>query len=347
MPAAFGDLWNELMSVVRPLDSLTAKKYINRAWSDIGQSYEWSWLRALGVFTAPDAITTGTVSISQFSRNLTFNAAATTVLDAIGLDIPLSTRQIKIGSGPPYNIASYTAGGTATLDPLGPSYQETTASGSTFSIVKCYYSPPATDFARFVAARDPISGYTLRFGPKYTQELLDHIDPQRIDGSEPLVIATCYTQLTDAGIAGGGSATGEITAYTPQFEIWPHPQTARGFQLAYRRRTTDFVNDDDTIPSSIDPELLLWRAKYHSYEWCETNKGSQPQLQTTNWVVLMAGAQAQYQDQLRSHIKHDREQFPNRRVFQQLGVGRYDPPWLQSHADPIAEIEAITGTRVL
>src|SRR6185295_16574988 len=100
MPA-FSDLWNELTAQVRGLDSLLAQKLVNRAWSDIAGRYEWSWLRAQGVLSAPAAISTGTVSINQFSRNLTFNGAAATVLDAVGLDIPLSSRSIKIAGGPP------------------------------------------------------------------------------------------------------------------------------------------------------------------------------------------------------------------------------------------------------
>jgi hypothetical protein len=152
-----------------------------------------------------------------------------------------------------------------------------------------------------------------------------------------------YSQLTDAGIASGGSATGQISAYSPRFEIWPHPTTARGFQFSYRRRTVNFVNDDDAIPDSIDPELVLFRAKVHAYEWAETNKANEPSLQATNWFNLMVSAKAEYREQLRIHIKADRETFPNSRVFTRQGVGRYSPDYLQSHGDPVSDLEAFYG----
>lgn len=336
--ATFGDIWNELTATVRVLDPLAAQKFTNRAWQTIGKAYEWSWLRALGVLTAPAAISTGTVSINQFTRDLTFNAAATTVLDAVTFDIPLSTRQIKIGGGPPYSIANYTAGGTATLDPLGPAFQETSAVASTYTIVKAYYAPPSTDFARFISVRDPISGYPMAFGPKFTEELLDRIDPTRSDGSLPMCIATLYSQRT---IASGG----ETTAYSPRWEIWPHPTTARGFQVVYRKRTTDFVNDDDTIPDSINPELVLTLARAKSYEWAETNKADQPLLKATNWTNLMVTAMAEYKMLLSAEIKGDKEIFPASRVTQQWPYGGwpYSPQWAQSHDSPLDLFEAMRG----
>ncbi len=337
--ASFGDVWNELTAQVRVLDSLAAQKFINAAWNDVGKAYEWSWLRALGVFSAPAAISTGTVSVSQFSYNLTFDAAATAVLDAIGLEIPLATRQIKIAGGPTYSLESYTAGGTATLNAQGPPFQEATASGASYEIVKAYYAPPAS-FVRFISARDPVSGYTLRFGPEWAQERLDRVDPLRsCSSSQPVVISALYTQSTIA-------SSGETTAYTPMFELWPHPTIARGFQITYRKRTTDFVNDDDTLPASIDPDLLLWRAKALAYEWAEANKANQPVLQATSWGNLIGLARAEYKESLGFHVKHDRETFPNRRVFPRYDWGYpFSPDYLQSHQDPIAYVEAITGLR--
>jgi|ERR1700738_1193413 len=342
---SFGDLWNELTAQVKVLDALAAQKFINRAWSDVGKAYEWSWLRALGVFSAPAIISTGLVSINQFSRDLTFDATAAAILDALTLDIPLTTRQIKIAGGPPYSIASYTPGGTATLDPLGLVFQEASAVTATFVIVKAYYAPPSPDFARFISVRDPISGYRLAFGSQFTQEALDRYDPVRSDASQPRCIATLYSKLSDAGIDGGGPATGQITAFSPRWEIWPHPTTARGFQIAYRKRTVDFVNDDDTIPDSISPDLIITRAKYRAYEWAETNKAGQPDLLSTNWMALVGMALGEYKELLRAEIKADRETFPNSRVFRQQGYGRYDPTWIQTHEDPIASLEAFFNYR--
>lgn len=343
MSTNFGSLWNELTAQVRILDPLAAQKFISRAWQDIGKAYEWSWLRGLGVLSAPAVISTGAVSISQFSRALTFDAAATTVLDAVGLDIPLATRQIKIGGGPPYSIASYTTGGTATLDPLGPSFQEANASAATYQVVKAFYAPPSTDFARFISVRDPITGYRLAFGSQFTQEFLNRIDPIRSAASWPRMIATLDTTRTDAGVVADGTATGEITAYSPRWEIWPHPTESRGFQVAYRRRCTDFVSDSDTIPDSVNPELILLLAKAKSYEWAEANKSGQPALMASNYGNLIGLALAEYKKQLQLEMRADRETFPNSRVFIEQGVGRYDPSFIQTHGDLLAEAQAFWG----
>lgn len=331
--SAFIDLWNELTQQVRSLDGLLAQKFVNRAWIDIGDSYEWSWLRAQGALSAPAAISTGAVSINQFSRTLTFDAAATTVLDSISADIPLTTRSIKIASSPPYQIASYTPGGTATLDPLGPAFQEASVTLGSFSIVRAFYDVPS-DFLRFISVYDPVSDYPLHHGPKLTQQLLDRLDPQRTTSSQPAGLYTAYTKRIQA-------STGETTSYSPRFEMWPHPTVARGYPFTYRRRTPEFVNDDDTLPGTIEAELVLWRAKFLAYEWAETNKANQPLLQGPNWFNLAVLASKEYGDGLRAAQKFDRETFPNVIVQKRTyGVG---PDYYQSHDDPRDIIDAIGG----
>lgn len=328
--ATFLDLYSELTAQVRVLDVGMAMKCTNRAWTDIGKAYEWSWLRAQAALSAPDEITTGTVAISQFSRDLTFNAAATTVLDAVGLNIPLTVRSIKIAGGSPYQIASYTSGGTATLDPNGPSYQEATETAATFQIVRCYYGPPATDFGRWISIRDPINFYDLAFGANLTQELLDLYDPQRSITTQPRGLFTAYSVREV-------DANGATTSFSPRWEMWPHPTIACGYQVTYRRRNGDFVNDDDSLPDSISDDLVIWGAKVHAYEWAESQRGNQPLLAQTNWVNLMGIAQAKYKEALRDEIKADRNAYPNLCVATRRRFGFASPDWLQSH-DPIGEI---------
>lgn len=340
MSTTFLDLYSELTAQCRSLDSLLAQKFVNRAWSDIGDKYEWSWLRAQGVLSAPASISTGTVSISQFSRDLTFNAAATAVLDAVGLGIPLTVRSIKIAGGPPYQIASYTPGGTATLDPLGPAYQETSASGASYSIVRAFYGPPASDFARYISIRDPVSNYYIGFGANLTQDLLDRMDPMRSTTSQPQALFSAYSNRT---LADPTNTSSEITAYSPRWEMWPYPTVSRGYQCTYRRRNTEFVNDDDTLPGSIDADTVMWRAKFLAYEWAESNKANQPLLQGPNWFNLMVAAQKSGDDAIRKAIKADRETFPNLTIQRRRGLG-YGPDWLQSHDWPVEYWSAISGS---
>lgn len=327
MSTTFLDLYSELTASVRVLDVTMAQKAINRAWTDIGKAYEWSWLRAQAALSAPDEITTGTVAVDQFGYTLTFNADATTILDNVGLNIPLTVRSIKIAGGSPYQIASYTPGGIATLDPNGPAYQEDTETAATFQIVRCYYGPPAADFGRWISIRDPINFYNLAFGANLTQELLDLYDPQRSITTQPRGLFTAYS-MRDV------DADGATLSFSPRWEMWPHPTTARGYQVTYRRRNGDFVNDDDEIPDSISDDLVIWGAKVHAFEWAETNKANQPLLQGTNWVNLMGIARAKYQETLRDNIKSDREMFPNIVVLNRRNFGFASPDYLQSHDLP-------------
>lgn len=325
--STFLDLYSELTASVRVLDVEMAKKATNRAWTDIGKAYEWSWLRAQAALSAPDEITTGTVAVDQFGYTLTFNPAATAILDAVGLNIPLTVRSIKIAGGSPYQIASYIPGGTATLDPNGPAYQEDAETAATFQIVRCYYGPPAADFGRWISIRDPINFYNLAFGANLTQELLDLYDPQRSITTQPRGLFTAYS-VREVG------ADGETTSFSPRWEMWPHPTVAKGYQVTYRRRNQDFVNDDDEIPDSISDDLVIWGAKVHAYEWAETNKGNQPLLAAMNWLNLMGIAKAKYDQTLRDNIKSDREMFPNLVVRSRRNFGFMSPDYYQSHDFP-------------
>jgi hypothetical protein len=326
MTTTYLDLYSELTASVRVLDVTMAQKAVCRAWTDIGKAYEWSWLRAQTALSAPDEISSGTVSIDQFSRDLTFDATATAILDALGLNIPLTVRSIKIDGGSPYQIASYTPGGTATLDPNGPVYQEETAVAASFQIYRAYFEPPS-DFGRWISIRDPVSDYSLAFGAELTQELLDRFDPQRDDTTQPWGLFSAYARREI-------DANGATTSFTPRWEMWPRPTVARGYQATYRRRCVDFVNDDDQIPSTLDEEVVIWGAKVRAYEWAATQAGNQPLLQKTNWLQLMATAQIKYKEALRDAIRADRNVFPNVIVQGRRRFGLASPSWLQSHDLP-------------
>lgn len=333
--AIFLDLWNELTAQVRGLDPILAQKFVNRAFSDLSDRYEWSWLRAQGVLSAPDAIDSGAVSIAQFSYDLTFDATATAILDALGMAIPLSLRSIQIGGGPPYQIATYTPGGTATLDPNGPSYQESTAVAASFRIVRAYFTPPAADFGRFISIRDPIDDYYLGFGANLTQDVLDRLDPGRSNTTQPRGLFTAYTQRTMDG--------SDTTGYTQRWEMWPYPTASRGYQCTYKRRAPEFAGPDDTLPSTVDADVVLWRAKYLAYEWAETNKANQPLLQGPNWLTLMVYAAKAWDEAVRNAIKTDKDIFPNIVVRGRRRGFLFDPLWLQSHDSPLEYVEAFGG----
>src|SRR3989304_2683729 len=162
--------WNELLSSVPKLDALNAQKLVNRAWSNIQHMRRWTFLKRETAIIAPDAISTGSVTVTQNSITVAADAAAAIAITAVGADI--TTRQFRVGLGPIYNISAFVSP-NLTLDRV---YGETTAAGSVYSIFRNYITAPA-DFLRWESVIDPIFAYS--FSLDWTKEEIDRVDPQR------------------------------------------------------------------------------------------------------------------------------------------------------------------------
>ena len=310
MSTSFDFLWNELIGTVDGIDPFSAKKFVNRSYLDICNQREWGFLRGRAVVQIPDAVTTGTVSLTQFSTSIQFDAAAAAVLDVFGLNPPITQCQIKIGVlGGAYSITEYTAGGAAVLD---RAYQGETDTAATYTLLRCFVSPP-DDFLRFISINDTLRSKTMMFGPQWTQQTLDRYDPQRIDTSEPYIFATYIYR----------------DGHT-QYEIWPNPTVGQIFLCEYRKRGVDLVSGDD-LPDAIGADLVLSRAKYHAYEYGSLHATQAWKAQ--NFAQWAKEANTDYMVKLRDYKKLDKAQNPDTVVVANDWAGFiYDSSWIQSHA---------------
>jgi hypothetical protein len=308
----FNDCSQEIVGVVDGLDIFSARKFVSRAYADICQRREWGFLRGRGVVVVPSAMSTGTVAVTKNSTDITFSAAAAAVLDIFGLNPSVAQCQIKISvAGGPYSIASYTPDGAATLE---LPYQEATNATATYSLVRCYVSAP-DDFLRFISINDALRGKPMRFGPRWTQQTLDRIDPQRANNSEPYVFATYIPD-----------STGRM-----RYEIWPHPTVGQTFLIEYRKRgDRDDLDYSGTLPDLIGSDLILSRAKYRAYELgaARATTGVKAQM----FALLMERANADYEAKLKLAMRSDKAQNPDTVVVHnERMMFPLDAEWIASH----------------
>lgn len=311
MAKTYLDFYNELIGYVGgSLDPSLAKTLIQRAQRDILESRSWSFLMTEGVLAAPQSISAGSISVTQWSTSVTANATAKAALNVADGNISLGTRQFRTGTtGRIYNISAYNS--TTGVITLAEQYTETTVTAGAYSVFKCYYAPPSSDFLRFVSVRDLVNARPLRLNIQ--KQELDQRDPQRTV-SEPPVCISSYKTGSDN---------------VPLFELWPTPTSARAYVCLYIRRGVELEDDGASLPPSIPDELLMTRAHYHLAKWAEMNKGRDPGLRATDWRFVMQESLARYRELMLQAKRQDDE----------IVVQNYMPPrsarW-DSHFPPSA-----------
>lgn len=313
MSASFNACSQELLALVDGLDIFSARKFINRSYGDICSRREWGFLRARGVIQVPNAVSTGTIAVLKNDTAIQFSAAAAAVLDIFGLNPSVAQCQIKISTaGGPYSIATYTPGGAATLE---LPYQEADNATSSYTLLRCYVSAP-DDFLRFITINDALRGKPMRWGPRWTQQTLDRISPQRDLTSEPWTFATYVPD-----------STGRM-----RYEIWPHPTVAQVFLIEYRKRgDRDDLDYSGTLPDLISSDLILSRAKYRAYETgaAKASTGVKSQM----YFALMREANNDYEAKLKLAMRNDKAQNPDTVVVHgERMMWPLDAEWLQGHA---------------
>jgi len=318
----FLDHYNELIGYSGDvLNPDLAKTLVQRAHRDILESRSWSFLHEEGVLQAPEQIAVGTVTVTQFSTSVVVDATADAALAAVNMDIPMGTRQFRVGSTDRiYNIDSYDTG-TLTLTLKEP-YSEESASGVAYSVFKCYYLPPKVnlevDFLRFISVRDLENGRPLRLNVKKVD--LDRRDPQR-SSTEPPIVVSSYKP----------DANGD-----PLFELWPLPTSARAYVAQFIRRGKELTADSDRLTYPLTDELLATRAQYHLCHWAEMNKGVHATLRLTDWRFLLGELSSRYERLLLNAKKQDDEIFNQNVMFPRRWGSEYPPSasWLQTHDWP-------------
>ena len=302
--ATYQDFWNELVGHIPSLSPFLAQKFVNRAWRDIRQRRSWSFLLAEGSLIVPAVISTGTVTTTQYSANVTPNAAAITALNAAGTHPLIGERQFRLSAGSRvYNISSWN--GTTLV--LTEEFQEASASASAYEVFSAYFKAPSTDFIRFLTIRDLVTNYHIRLN--YTAEEINRIDPQRATTGDPLY---CVNYKTDS-------------AGVPWFELWPTPTAQRSYQVLYQKRGSDFSAAADTMPSVIPESALIDLALYHAYRWAESTKGTQKELAATDWRYMATEAKRNAEEALVRAAREDEDMFMQAMNFSGSRTGFLTP----------------------
>lgn len=318
---AFVDYYSELMGAIPRMDALNAQNIVNRAWKSILDERTWSFLVGEGVFLAPQIITAGSVTVTQFSNSVTLNATATTALTGLGPPL-ITLRQFRagLGGGSVYNITNL-AGSTLTLD---RPYLEASASGTPYQVYRCYYQPTdmsgnfVTDFAHFIVILDPNDGYAIT-GENLllTRQEIDARDPTR--GAQDLPYTVAIYKADPNGY--------------PIYEFWPHPTAQRGFVCAYRRRGVPLSATQD-VPGTFPSSVLVAKAKTIAYEWAMANAGRFAELKGVDWNLLLASTQKRYDRDLQKAKIKDDDLFLSSFIPQMRDYLTYPPldsKFLQSH----------------
>jgi hypothetical protein len=344
---AFADYIAELTQIPG-LEAPAAIKFIQRAWKEIRDVRTWSFLVQNKDLYAPQIVIAGTVTVTQFSPNIQFDAQAIAALNASPALPPIAAQSVGVGrqfrvgavigtvanpalnnSGAVYSLLTYDpVGGGATLDrPFagngGPLQQ--------YMVYRCYFEPPVTDFLRYIAVTNYTSGYAIiRDALSVPQESLAIFDPQRQSTGDAYSLSPFMTDYQNPNNPGG----------TIAHEFYPHPTNAAVYTGLFRRRGTDLSPTQD-LPNTFPDSVLMARAFVHAADWALSNVPNKPELQGTNWVLFREGKEKMYRENLILAIKQDDEIF----VKPSLRVGKYYatfPPggqWLQSHALPLSTMQ--------
>lgn len=318
MAKTFTDLWNELKGDIPAMSPFKAKDCVQRAWHDICDSRRWTFLVSEGVLYAPAVISAGTVQVTQFSSSVVGDATAIAAWVAAALPlsgVTMNMRQFRLPGKPIYNITADDGAGTLTLD---RPYQETSEAVANYTILRCYFTPPSSDFLRWISVVDPINSYRFRRRNLHVmREHLDRIDPSRSSSGTPYLLAPY--KPNSSGV--------------PRFEMYPHPLLEIAYTVAYSRKGIDLAATD-TLPSSISDSMLMSGARIQAYTWAAGNAGRFPDLAGTNWFYLRSQEEKYYLGALQGDKRNDEELFLmnwSESEDDQTLNGPVDGSWLQSH----------------
>lgn len=326
------------LSVIPGLPNVFARKYVNRALDEVKREKLWSWNIGTGVIMCPQLVTSsGSCTVTQFSTDVQFDSTAQAVLLPLVLaNPPLTSRQFRIGAGPVYSLVAYDTGtGIGTLDRI---YGETTVSGTSYVIYKCYYGPPSTDgttanlttdFLRYLVINNPIQGYAIA-GRRLNmrREELDRRDPLRGAQGNPYYVAA-YRPSPIAGIQTSSPDYGQMIS-----EFWPHPTYQQMLLAQYEKQHTN-LNPGDYLPHQCDVPLVTYKALEFGYRWALQNSGRLPELKGVDWRFSLAEVKGHYRENLVMAKKNDSEISPL--ILRPGSAGQYnflgpiDSNWAQSH----------------
>ena len=261
---SLGSMAAELQGVVANLPPDYAKTLALRAWADVCRQSLWSFLMGEANWTSPALVNAGSVSTTQGFNTVTFNAAASAAIIAIGFQpSPVIARQFRIGIGTIYNIwAIDTTTPTAVVLTLDRPFAESSASASPYQIGQWYYAAPVSDFKAWINVRDMVNFNDLI--TTKSRAWVDDRDPQRTISYIPShCVPYQVNQNPDPGAPGYKRLL---------FELWGQPAYQLTYQLAYIRTGVGMlVNNSDDVPPQIGEDCILSLGRYYAYQWGEAN----------------------------------------------------------------------------
>lgn len=299
----------ELRGCVPKLPIAYCKTLINRAWQDTREANLWSFNLYESAWITPPPVNTGTVTMTQGSASITFDATATAALNAMVAANPyVSVTQLQFRPGTVagiagiYNIIQYdSVSGAATLDRI---FADPSGVGVTFSVYQNYYVPPFKDHLAWISIRN--MSMFLDMILTATKEEIDELDPQRSWYQFPTHVIP-FSQDT----RGAGTPNASATLGYMMFELWGIPYNPFTYDCYGLRRGADLVNPTDTLPfqvgTSFGEELVMARARFYAYEWAEANKDAAPRNQGPNFQFLMGAANDTFKGLLVRYRKQDKE----------------------------------------
>lgn len=300
MALTYTEIIGHLIGDIPKLPYQRARRSVDQAWKRIQDARQWSFLKPVLYVNTPEIITAGLITCTQGSTIMTVDAAAAAALNAVVFaDPPLASpsygigRQLRIGNsssgsgignnssyGPVYSIVSWDLSTlTLTVD-----HPFSGVSGTTgYSCYKCYYSPPASDFLRYISIVNPVSGYCItKKKLLFSRDQLDRIDPQRGATGDTYILSSFQpTQVT----------------YQPVHEWYPHPVVERTYTALCHVRYIPF-NETTPAPTTISDNLIIAAAMVEAAKWCRMQVSAIPELATVNWVQVAAVSEKEYRTHL-------------------------------------------------
>lgn len=300
------DMMSELRGSVPKLPFSFTKTLINRAYGTIRNANLWSFQLFESSWISPPPCTTGTVTVTQGSATITFNAAAYAALlssQTAYAYSPITIRQFRIGIGGIYNIISINfSTGVALLDRI---YGDSPSGASqSYTVYQAYYAAPYSDFLTWKSVRN--QSMFLDLGLEMTRAEVDARDPQRSWYQFP-------TEVVPLGVdmRGSGTANASATLGYPMFELWGQATTPFTYQCYGIRKGVDLSLPTDTLPFAIPEHLVLAKARRYAYEWAEANKEMSPRSQGPDFRFLMGATEDEYKKELTKYRRQDKELVDN------------------------------------
>lgn len=302
---SFLSMRTELRGSVPKLPFSYTSTLINRAWSDIRSANLWGFQLVESAWISPPQVSAGTVNAVQGSNSLTFDATAIAALLASQVAntySPITVRQFRIQAAGIYNIISINFGtGVALLDRI---YADPSGTQAAYSVYQAYYVAPFLDFIAWKSVVNP--QMFLNLGLDKTRAEIDALDPQRAYYAFPSeVVPFGYDNR------GAGTANASATLGFKMYELWGQAITPYTYQCYGLRHGAELVNPADTLPFGITEELVMYRARYHAYEWAEANKDMSPRSSGPDFKFLMGQVNERYNKKLTQQRKQDKEFIDN------------------------------------